>query len=71
MDILAEFFWTVCTDDPVKEDPENAAAGAARVIAMRIEVFMLILILVLILVCRECFMIDMRKTADDVIQDER
>ena len=46
MDILAEFFWTVCTDDPVKEDPENAAAGAARVIAMSVAVFMLILILV-------------------------
>ena len=38
--IVAEFC-TVFMEDPVKDDPENAAAGAARVRATREAVFML------------------------------
>ena len=43
--VIEAEFCTVFMEDPVKDDPENAAAGAARVRAMReaffiFEIFM-------------------------------
>lgn len=47
--VIEAEFCTVFMEDPVKDDPENAAAGAARVRAMREAVFIF-----------EIFMFDMR-----------
>jgi len=37
--VMVAEFCTVFMEDPVKEDPEKAAAGAASVRAMRVVVF--------------------------------
>ena len=47
--VIEAEFCTVFMEDPVKDDPENAAAGAARVRAMREAVFIF-----------EIFMFEMR-----------
>jgi hypothetical protein len=39
--VIEAEFCTVFMDDPVKDDPEKAAAGAARLSAMIAEVFIL------------------------------
>lgn len=60
--VMEAEFCTAFMEDPVKDDPENAAAGAARVRATRDAVFIFARLFILDMSCRYSVVVEAKRS---------